>query len=836
MVYLFIVGAWDCRWLGLAGARRKALTLFRPAVFSVLMELFFTPNDDLLPLAPINEFLLSNFCRCNRVEDRLKSKPNLHLFKVGFFERMDTGLSCLVIIARYYQLPIEAEQLRHEFIAPGAHFTEQELLLAAKAVSLKAKKLMLTSGNLDNAYLPAIAKRHDGRYFIIAKVAQAKPRTLPADKLNNDASANHVDRVLIHDPMEAAPQNVTIDELDKIWDGTLIATAKRGAFTGGLHKPFDISWFIPSLIKYRKIFGEIVLASFFLQIFALMTPLFFQVVMDKVLVHQGFTTLDVLAVGFFIVVVFEALMGGMRNYLLTHTTNRMDVELGSRLYQHLLRLPLSYFEARQVGQNVARVRELDTIRNFITGTALTLIIDLSFMFIFLGVMWYYSATLTWVVLATIPFYLMLSLYITPILRHRLDQKFRHGAANTAFLTESITGINTVKSLAVEPQMRRRLEEHLANYVHASFQTQNLSNIAGQIAGLINKMMILGIVWFGAHLVMSGKLTVGQLVAFNMLAGRVSGPILKLVQLWQDFQQAGISVARLGDILNAPVETSYNANRSRLPRLQGSIIFDQVYFRYTAGGALILKGVSLNIAAGQFIGIVGRSGSGKSTLSKLVQRLYSCESGRVLVDGVDLSVVDTTWLRQQIGVVLQENFLFNRSIRENIALADPSTPMAQVIAAAKIAGAHEFIVDLADGYDAIVGEQGSNLSGGQRQRLAIARALIGDPKILIFDEATSALDYESERIIQNNMAAICKNRTVISIAHRLSTVRQCDIIYVMDGGRILESGHHEALIQLNGYYATLYNYQNHSPILKSIGGEKGDDSGRYFGAAAVKDGV
>jgi subfamily B ATP-binding cassette protein HlyB/CyaB len=327
-----------------------------------------------------------------------------------------------------------------------------------------------------------------------------------------------------------------------------------------------------------------------------------------------------------------------------------------------------------------------------------------------------------------------------------------------------------------------------------------------MAGLINKISYALILWFGARLVVSGDLTVGQLVAFNMLAGRVSGPILRLVQLWQDFQQAGISVQRLGDILNAKPEPGYNPNRASLPAIQGRVTFEQVTFRYQPDQPEILKRISLDIQPGQVIGIVGRSGSGKSTLTKLVQRMYVPESGRVMVDGVDLALVEPAWLRRQVGVVMQENFLFNRSVRDNIALSDPGLPMEAVIHAAQMAGAHEFILELSEGYDTLVGEHGSNLSGGQRQRIAIARALITNPRILIFDEATSALDYESERIIQNNMRGICKGRTVFIIAHRLSTVRGCDKIIVIDKGQIIESGSHQQLLTRKGAYAKLYNYQ------------------------------
>lgn len=722
---------------------------------------------------------------------------------------MDTGLQGLVTLARFYQLPAEADQLAHQFGTPGTAFTNTELLIAAKALTLKAKVLTSTLDELSDGLLPAIAKAKDGTYFIVVRIYTDENTD------NLTIKSPSVNKVLIQEADKQAPESIPLKDFEKRWSGEIIALTRRQGFGESLQAKFDISWFIPSLIKYRKLFFEVLVVSFFLQIFALVTPLFFQVVMDKVLVHRGFTTLDVLAVGFFIVVAFDAILGGIRNYTFSHTTNRVDVELGSRLYNHLMALPLAYFEARQVGQNVARVRELDTIRNFITGTALTLVIDLFFVFIFIAVMWYYSSALTWIVLSTIPLYIILSLFITPILRHRLDEKFKHGAANTAFLTESITGIGTVKSMAVEPQMRRKLEDHLSNYVHASFKSQNLSNVSNQVAGFINKLMTLGIIWYGAHLVIDGMITVGQLVAFNMLAGRVSGPILKLVQLWQDFQQAGISIARLGDILNAPTEPGFNPNRSRLPSLQGAISLEHLRFRYRPDGPAILDDINLQVRPGEVIGIVGRSGSGKSTITKLIQRLYVPEAGRLLVDGVDLSTIDTVWLRKQIGVVLQENFLFNRTIRENIALADPSTSMERVITAAKMAGAHDFIVDLPDGYDNMVGEQGSNLSGGQRQRLAIARALINNPKVLIFDEATSALDYESERLIQDNMTTICKNRTVFIIAHRLSTVRQCHRIIVMDKGRIVEQGSHDKLIEINGYYAKLHSYQTHVPSIDDV---------------------
>ena len=369
----------------------------------------------------------------------------------------------------------------------------------------------------------------------------------------------------------------------------------------------------------------------------------------------------------------------------------------------------------------------------------------------------------------------------------------------------MTAAETIKAMAVEPQMQRRWEEQLAGYVRASFRTQTLGNIGSQVVQFINKATIVLTLYFGAKAVIAGDMTVGELVAFNMLAARVAQPVLRIAQLWQDFQQTRISIARLGDILNTPRELAQRGAAS-LPSVRGAIRFEHVTFRYRLDGPAVLSDISLELPAGQMIGIVGPSGSGKSTLAKLVQRLYTPESGRVLVDGIDLAMVDTTWLRRQIGVVLQQNVLFNCSVRENIALADPGMALDLVIGAAVLAGAHEFILELPHGYDTIIGERGASLSGGQCQRIAIARALIGNPRILIFDEATSALDYESERIIQENMRRIATGRTVLVIAHRLSTVRGADRIITIDRGRLVEDGTHEDLVRLGGRYAQLHRLQ------------------------------
>jgi len=712
----------------------------------------------------------------------------------AFHLSQDTGLTCLVILSRLQGVAANTDQLRHEHAVAGKPFGSTELLLAAKDLGLKARQLHTNMGRLDKVHLPAIAvmkpqdsgdENESPRYVILGKITDAE--------------------ILIQDPTQTKPVSLTPEAFAAQWTGELILITRRADLLQTFRQ-FDFSWFVPVILKYKKLIGEVLLATFFIQLFALITPLFFQVIIDKVLVHKGLTTLDVLAFGLLVVSIFDVLLNGLRTYVFSHTTNRIDVILGARLFKHLMTLPVNYFEARRVGDTVARVRELEGIRNFLTGSALMSAIDAFFIFVFLGVMYYYSPTLTYVVMGTIPAYIILSILITPVLRARLHEKFNRGADNQAFLVETVTGIETVKAGSIEPQSQKRWEEQLAGYVKASFKATNLGNIASQSASFINKIMILLILWIGAHLVMNGELSVGMLVAFNMLAARVSGPILKIVQLWQEFQQAGISVQRLGDILNVRGEPRYSASRGSLPGIQGKVQFDHVNFRYRQDGSEILSDISLGVDVGQVIGIVGRSGSGKSTLAKLIQRLYVPEAGRVMVDGVDLAMVDTTWLRRNIGVVLQDNFLFNRSIRENIALADPAMPMEAIVQVAKMAGAHDFILELPEGYDTEVGERGGNLSGGQRQRIAIARALITNPKILIFDEATSALDYESERIIANNMRYITKGRTVFIIAHRLSAVRHADRIIVMDKGRIIEEGNHAQLLQEQGDYAKLWGMQ------------------------------
>ena len=695
---------------------------------------------------------------------------------------LDKGLLCLVLLLGFHQISADPGQLKHALGKDGVA-NAGDLVRLSRKFGARSKLTRLPLSRLQDAPLPVIACGHEGDFFILARV--------------------HDGQALIQRPNEA-PTTLPLSELSAIWSGDAVLITTRSELTS--NNRFDVTWFIPALVKYRGLLGEVLAASLTLQLFALATPLIFQVVIDKVLVHQGLTTLDVLALGLAAVTIFDALLSGLRASLFTHTTSRVDVELGARLYRHMLALPMAYFEARRVGDTIARVRELDTIREFLTSSSVTLIIDLLFTVIFLVVMWFYSPWLMLIVLICIVLYALTAGLITTPLRKRIEERFARGAESQAFLVESVSGIQTLKASAVEPQMQTRWERLLAAYVKSGYKAAQLNIWGGQAIQLINKASTVLILFVGAKLALSGKMTVGELVAFNMLAGRVAEPVLRLAGLWQQFQEARVGVDRLGDILNTPTEAQFSPSRAALPRIEGQIDFDDVTFRYKPGGREAIRRVSLRVVPGEVLGIVGPSGSGKSTLTKLVQRLYVPESGRVLVDGVDLAQVDPAWLRRQVGVVLQENLLFNRTIRDNITLADPSLPMEAVIAVAKMAGAHEFILEMAEGYDTLLEERGSNLSGGQRQRLAIARALITNPRILILDEATSALDAESEAILQKNMASIVKGRTVLIIAHRLSAIRMASRIVTMEGGDITETGTHDSLMKAGGRYASLWHTQ------------------------------
>ncbi len=698
----------------------------------------------------------------------------------GTTRASETGLLGLAVIARYHGLAVDPEELQRRFTTGGGR-SAAGLIQAAAHLGLKGRESMTRWNRLARVPLPALIGCHDGRYLILVRVDEA--------------------RVLVQEPGAPGFAVLGRDGLEAVWSGRVILLAPKPRASAPPQR-FGFSWFFPFIVRYRAPLAQVLVASLVLQILGLLSPLGTQVVIDKVLVHRGLGTLDVIAVGLLALTLFETVLASLRTYLFAHTTNRIDVELGGQVFRHVLRLPLGYFEARRAGDTVARIRELESIRQFLTGPPLTAIVDALLTAVFIGVMLLYSPPLTGIVIGVLPLYAGLSLVVMPLLRRALDQRAQRGAEAHAFLVETVRGIETVKATAVEPLLERRWDEQLAGLASAGFQAAQIAQLAGQVSAMLGKVVALAVLWVGARAVMAGELTIGELVAFNMFAARVTAPILRLFQLGQEFQQASVGVARIADLLDAPREVAIGAAMPRVARPHGGVEFDGVTFAYRPEGPNVLSSVSFRINPGQIVGMVGASGSGKSTIAKLIARLYVPQGGRILVDGIDVCLCNPGWLRRHVAMVPQETTLFTGSIRENIAWADPGLPMDAVVAAARLAGAHDFIAGLAAGYETPVGEHGALLSGGQRQRIGIARALATGPAVLILDEATSALDYESERLIDRNLHEICAGRTVLIITHRLTLVRRADHVIAMDGGRIVEEGHPADLIARGGYFADL----------------------------------
>ena len=700
---------------------------------------------------------------------------------------VDSGFAAVCAIAGFYRVSADPVKVARDLAVHSRRTEPQDLVRAAQALGLKGRLVTgVNEKRLVRLPTPAIVKLRDGGFVIFGGLV-----------------ANDQYRVV--DPVARIDRAVSISELLAFIEPIAVLVA-RPAFGPGVNpRTFGFKWFWPSLIRYRKPLGEVLLASLFIQIFALVSPLFFQVVVDKVLAHKGYSTLFVLVIGLVLIGLFDVILKYLRTYALSHTTNRIDVELGMRLFRHLLRLPIAYFETRATGQTVARVSELETIRAFLTGQGLFSALDFVFASVLLAVLFVYSWKLALIVLCTVPLYVAIGFAFRPALRDVINEKFNRNADSQQFLVESVVGIHTLKSSSVEPLISAQWEEKLAAYVKQAFRVTMIGAGGETAVQYVSKLSAALLLLFGAKAVIDGELSIGELVAFNMIAAQITQPVLRLSQLWQDFQQVRISIERLGDILNAAPEQS-SVVGAPLPPPKGALSFKNVSFRYRPAANPALRNVSLDINPGEVIGIVGASGSGKSTLAKLIQRFYLPEEGQILLDGADLTNHDPSWLRANIGVVLQESILFNRTIHENIALGHPAMPRERVVSIAKLAGADEFIAKLPQGYDSMIEERGANLSGGQRQRIAIARALAANPPILIFDEATSALDYESERLIQLNMRQIVKNRTVIIIAHRLAAVRHCHRIVGMADGRIVEVGHHDELLARSGLYAHLWALQ------------------------------
>ena len=696
-----------------------------------------------------------------------------------------TGVISIIKILQHYGAK-DLEKIYKDNPLTDDKATWEKLQKIARKYNVKSTMIRPTIDELREIEYPAVAKMNDGAYIAIG-------------------SAND-EVLLIIDPRQNKPVALPVKDFLESWSNELLVFSAAFSWTY-FKKRFNIDWFLKVIGHYKKSLGEVLTASLFLQFMGIAMPLITQVIIDKVIGNSGYSTLMVIGVSMVVFFFMQSLLSFLKTYIMNHTTNKLDAILGTRLFRHLISLPLPYYERRRVGDTLMRIGALGQIRGFLTGTGLMTILDVFFSVVFIGFMFWYSVPLTLISLSIVPIYIVQNVWAVPIIKRKIEAVWRTGAMNNAFMVESITNIETIKSLAVEPQFVNKWENLLARYVRTTFENVKFNLVINAFSGVVKGLLSMAILWYGGHMVMDGLFTLGQLIAFQMLSGQATGPMTKLLTMWPQVQQVGLGLERIGDILNTPMEPIVHEIGKRGPqRINGEIDINDVSFRYRVDLPLVLKNINLHIAPGEKLGIVGRSGSGKSTLTNLVQNLYIPESGTITVGGINTKEANLGWLRDQIGVVMQENYLFNASVRDNIAVSRPTATMDEIIRAARLAGAHEFILELKEGYDTKVGERGDSLSGGQRQRVAIARALLANPPILIFDEATSALDYESERIIFNNMEAIGAGRTMMIIAHRLSAVRRCDKIIVVDKGQIVESGSHEQLMALGGLYRYLHDQQ------------------------------
>lgn len=701
-------------------------------------------------------------------------------------------IACFQMLSRHMRIPFRREVVRRVIdtqIGRAGAISLQGCGAIAELIGLTAQLVEVPGGALGRIPTPAMIPWGEG--FALIYEATDQEITVAVPQLG----------VLHQRPGELSArlqEETTGDRLPIL----LLRQTKETP-----QQRFGLSWFLPSITEHRKVLFEVLLASFFVQLFGLANPLMIQVIIDKVLVQNSIDTLHILGVLLLVVAVFEALLSSLRTYLFAETTNRIDMVLGSEIIDHLLRLPLRYFERRPVGELATRINELENIRQFMTGTALTVVLDSVFSVVYIIVMFIYSWILALVALATIPLFAGLTLIATPILRRQLRAKAERNAETQSHLVEVLSGIQTVKAQNIELRSRWEWQKRYARYVSSGFQTVLTSTTAGSTSQFLNQLSGLLVLWVGAYLVLNKDLTLGQLIAFRIIAGYVTSPLLRLVQLWQNFQETALSLERLSDIVDTPQEAEA-ADRQNIPMpmIRGRITYDEISFRFAPSGPMQLTNVNLDFPPGTFIGIVGQSGSGKSTLTKLLARLYEPNSGRILIDDFDISKVELYSLRSQIGMVPQETLLFDGPVQDNIALTVPNASPEEIIEAAKLAVAHDFIMSLPSGYNTRVGERGSALSGGQRQRIAIARTILQNPNLLILDEATSALDYDTERQVCLNLIKAFHDRTVLFITHRLGTIQNADVILVMDKGSVVEQGTHDELMSLRGRYYCLYQQQ------------------------------
>jgi subfamily B ATP-binding cassette protein HlyB/CyaB len=703
-----------------------------------------------------------------------------------------TDLQCLALVARHHRVDLSPERLIHDYAVGDHAVPTRQLLRMAKDAGLRARETALTWDKLfqlGQAY-PAMAQLSNGNWVIIASVS--------------GAGADRVIQVL--DPLASRPELITLNEAQFLrnWRGSIILL-KREYRLSDEDQPFGWRWFVPEIIRQRSLFRDVALAAIVLYALGLTTPIFFQLVIDKVLVHESYATLTVLTIGIGVSILFDAAFTFLRRYLLLYASNKIDIRMATRTFGHLLNLPIALFEQSSAGVMVKHMQQTGRIREFLTGRLFMTLLDGVSLLVFLPILFLYSAKLTFVVLGfTALVALVVAMLVGPFQR-RLQALYKAEGDRQSLLTETIHGMRTVKSLALEPRQRRVWDDKTAESISVRFRVDKISTVAQALTGMLEKLMNVAIIGLGALDVFNGTMTVGVLVAFNMLAGRVSGPLVQMVTMIHEYQEVALSVRMLGEIMNQRPE-QFGRGRGIRPALKGGIEFDKVTFRYGPDGAPALDDVSFAIPAGSVFGIVGRSGSGKTTVTRLIQGLYQNQQGLVRIDGYDSREIDLVHLRTSIGVVLQDNFLFRGSVRENIAAAKPDASIEEIVAAARIAGAEEFIERLPRGFESMLEENASNLSGGQKQRLAIARALITDPKLLILDEATSALDPDSEAIIRQNLGKIAEGRTVIIVSHRLTTLVDADAILVVERGKIADIGRHDQLVSRCVTYRHLWNQQ------------------------------
>lgn len=724
------------------------------------------------------------------VEEEVKEKPFVPRRKLRFpvllqQSEMDCGAASLAMICSYFGLKVSINRLREMANVTREGATLHSLAEAAENLGFKAMGVRTDYALLVRSRLPAIA-HWEGYHYIVVYRATAS-------------------EITVADPATGL-KKIKKDDFLKGWDGILLLLTPTPDLYHVEPSKSTFARFLPFVAVHKALLFKVLIASLILQLLGLAVPLFMQNIVDKVLVRQDVSMLNVMLAGMIVIAAFQVVTSALRQYMLVFAARQIDMSLMIRFYSHVLGLPLKFFEDRKVGDIISRFNENSKIRDLLTGTSLSVVLDILTLIVYLSLMFYYNGKLALLSLLFIPLFSTLPLFFTPVMKKVSQESFQAGADTQSYIVESISGISTVKALAVEKPVRWKWEEKLQKMMELQQKAAMIATAADSTSRILQTLSTTFILWYGANLVMTGNISVGQLMAFNALLGSVITPILRTVGIWDKIQEARIALERLNDVLEAELEQKQGENHQVMPPIKGQIIFKNMTFRYGKEGKNVLSNISLEIAPGQTVALVGRSGSGKTTLANLVLRMHRPMEGSVLIDGIDTRNVAANSLRRQIGMVLQDNFLFSGTIKENIALGVSDPPMQEVITAAMLAGAHEFISELPLGYESIIGERGMSLSGGQKQRIAIARALFTRPKILILDEATSALDTESERIIQQNLDKILKDRTTIVIAHRLSTVRNADLIVVLDKGVIIEKGTHYELMEKKGLYFYLNSQQ------------------------------